>query len=255
MSANESVLQVVNEQDAHNFEGSRRSLGHMAALPEDVAKLYTIHHEAALPMLTPGPAPYAFGLYAACRKHLVLGAVSLFRLYSAQMARETRAAVEAAGIAYAIQTDPESFRVFKADDGRDEGARKNARRHFTSNRLFPSQVPKLESLKTFYDLNSNLSHTNWLTFVRQVDTTATPGQFGYSYQDLKKDRLPRDLPKFLVWLCMAHVAILLAADDVFANLAVDAGPFQSEREYVFEKLRRFDAQHKAQFPSEAQADL
>jgi hypothetical protein len=54
---------------------------------------------------------------------------------------------------------------------------------------------------------------------------------------------------------MAHVAILLAADDVFANLAVDVGPFQSERKYVFEKLMRFDAQHKAQFPSEAQAGL
>ena len=54
---------------------------------------------------------------------------------------------------------------------------------------------------------------------------------------------------------MAHVAILLAADDVFANLAVDVGPFQSERKYVFEKLTRFNAQHKAQFPSEAHADL
>jgi hypothetical protein len=37
---------------------------------------------------------------------------------------------------------------------------------------------------------------------------------------------------------------------VFGTRAVDLEPFQSERKYVFEKLMRYDAQHKAQFPPE-----
>jgi hypothetical protein len=249
MSENESALQVINEHDAHNFEGSRQFLGHMADLPEDVAKLYTIHREAILPGVTAGPVGYAFGLYTACRKHLVLGSVSLFRLYSAQTFRETRAAIEAAGLAYAIQTDPESHRIFKADDGRDKEARKTARKYFTSSRLFPPDVPKLASLKILYDLNSTFSHTNWLTFIRHVDENATPGQFEFLYQDIKNHRLPRDLPRFLIGLCYAHVAILTAADVVFPFAHLEG--FKKERMYVFEKLQRFDAQHKAQFPSEA----
>lgn len=138
MLSNNSAIATVNTMDVVNFDGISRQLGSAALLPDDVEKLYVMHYEAITPHLTTTEARTAGALFVLCRKHLVLGTLSLFRLYSAQTFRETRAAVEAAGIAHAIQTDPNSFKVLSEDDG-SEQARKLAEPH--SARSFYSRRP------------------------------------------------------------------------------------------------------------------
>jgi hypothetical protein len=254
MDTKKSPLRDLNDTDAYNFDLALRFFGTVTMLPEDVANLYLIHQDALSKAHLVESAQYAGGLYAACRKHLLLGTVALFRLYSAQMFRETRAAVEAAGLARAIQTDPENLRIFKANDGRNSAARKEARSTFTSSTLFPDTIPTFKSLKVFYADASELSHSTFLTFVRHLGETDQPGQFRFSCQDLvDKERVPRDLPTFLFWLCLAHIAILTAADAVFAEVPADFEFFKSERNVVFERVRRFDAQHKAAFPPEVES--
>lgn len=238
----DSVIATVNGFDAHNFDQVKEYLKYSALLPDDVANLYRMHHEAISPLLSASPARNAGALFVLCQKHLVLGTTSLFRLYSAQMFRETRAAVEAAGIAHAIQTDAKNFEVFSQDDG-SEDARKLARRTFTSRALYPDSIPQLALLSDFYDTASRLSHTSGITFIRHLSDGKTVGQMKFAYQDIQMENMNRDLPKQLFWLCQAHLAILMAADVVFAGLDVDLSKFTQERKDVFERLQRFNAAH------------
>ncbi|NDJ12303.1 MAG: hypothetical protein EBY17_14085 [Acidobacteriia bacterium] len=238
----DSVIATVNAFDAHNFDQLKEHLNSSALLPDDVVNLYTIHHEAISPLLNTSRARNAAALFVLCQKHLVLGTISLFRLYSAQMFRETRAAVEAAGIAHLIQTDAKSFEVFSQDDG-SEAARKLARKTFTSRALYPSSIPQLALLSDFYDTASMLSHTSGITFVRHLSAGQTVGQMKFGYQDIQRENISRELPKQMFWLCNAHLAILMAADVVFAGLDVDLSKFRQKRKDIFERVQRFNAAH------------
>jgi hypothetical protein len=184
----------------------------------------------------------ATGLYALCLKHLVVGVTSLFRLYSASAWRETRAAVEAAGMAHAIQTNASHFKVFSEDDG-SEPTRKLARTTFRSDVIFPKDIPVLKVLKDFYDVASQLSHTNSITFVQHLNNNATPGQQEFAFQDIPRDTIAGQLPKLLFWTCRAHLAILTASDVVFDGLPADLESFNRERTCVFERLDRFNEKH------------
>src|ERR1019366_3504598 len=238
-----SIVTTVNDYDIHNFDQAKQYLKYAALLPDDVANLYTKHYQAISPHLTTSAARNAGALFVLCQKHLVLGTTALFRLYSAQMFRETRAAVEGAGIAHAIQTDAKSFKVFTEDDGSEE-ARKLARNTFAPRLLFPKATTELALLGDFYDTASRLSHTSGLTFVRHLSSSPTVGQMKFSYQDMQMQNMERELPKNVFWLCQAHLAILVAADVVFASTAgADLAKFKQERRDVFERLMRFNAAH------------
>jgi hypothetical protein len=237
-----SIVTTVNDYDIHNFDQAKQYLKYAALLPDDVANLYTMHYQAISPHLVTSAARNAGALFVLCQKHLVLGTTSLFRLYSAQMFRETRAAVEAAGIAHAIQTDSTAFKVFSEDDG-SEAARRLARKTFAPRSLFPATVPQLALLSDFYDTASRLSHTSGLTFVRHLIESPTVGQMKFAYQDVQLENMNRDLPKQLFWLCQAHLGILLAADVVFKGLHADPTRFSQERKDVFERLNRFNISH------------
>jgi hypothetical protein len=239
-----SIFTIVREYDAENYQQVVGFLDYAALLPDDLAKLYEIHRQAITPHLTTSPARVAAGLYVLCLKHLVLGVTSLFRLYSAPAWRETRAAVEAAGIAHAIQTAPAHFKVFSEDDG-SERARRLARNTFKSDVIFPQDVPVLRALKVFYDVASQLSHTNSITFIQHINSTGTAGQQQFAFQDIPREAMASRLPKLVFWTCQAHLAILTAADQVFSGLPADLDAFKKERAYIFGKLSRFNEKHNS----------
>jgi len=240
MLGKNSAIGHANDIDNANFDSITRDLGAMALLPDDVEKLYTQHHDTIGQHLTTVAARTAGALFVLCRKHLVLGASALFRLYSAQMYRESRAAVEAAGIARLIQIDPEALRVFGSDDG-SEAARKLARGTFAPKRLFPDSVPEVHVLSEFYDTASRLSHTSGLTFVRHLSQPSTTGDIAFAYQDILADNINRELPIHVLWLCQAHMLILVAADNIFTDVKADLENFKLERAAVFQRLVRFNA--------------
>lgn len=142
----ESLIKSLFETDEQNRKNVYKRLGQVVRLPDDVAELYELHRVAIAPQLQDAAAEIAAVLYAACRKHLALGITSLLRCYSSQAFRETRAAIEAVGIADTIRRDEESFRVFRQD--RDEASRKVARKQFRPANIF---VAKLKRLHKCYD--------------------------------------------------------------------------------------------------------
>ncbi|HTU44860.1 MAG TPA: hypothetical protein VMF91_07350 [Bryobacteraceae bacterium] len=244
MSSKKSPIDAINEFDNFNFEQIKKGLGAATLLPDDVLNLYEMHAGAVAPYLATAPKSqrYSGALYFVCRKHLALGATALFRVYSAQTFRETRAAVEAAGIAYAIRDDPEKFKIFAEDDG-TEPRRRAARNAFKSHVIFPKTIPKLALLKEFYDTASELSHTNLTSFLRHLSRD-NPKPHRFSYQDFQPKDINRDLPKTLFWLCDAHLAILMAADLVFPDIPEGhIAAFKKERQYVFERVHRFHEAH------------
>ena len=137
-----SEIKTNNEVDIRNFNAVYSALGAAAILPDDVAALYKMHYSAIERRLPDLASEIAGALYVGCHKHLILGVTALFRRYSAQAFRETRAAIEAAGIARAIRVDPENFHVFMEDEGTGK-SRKTARERFTSRLLFPAEISQL----------------------------------------------------------------------------------------------------------------
>ena len=229
-------IQAQFEADEQNCKAVYASVGAAGTLPDEVVSLYERQYASIARELPNYAAEVAAGLYVACRKHLVLGIASLFRRYSAQAFRETRAAVEAAGIAGAIRRDEESFRIFRED--RDEASRKAARKRFKPATLFVGEMTRLQ---TYYDKASELSHTNRRTFGPHVDF----GEKTFSYQDLRDQDIPRLAINYLIWICAAHLTILEMADFVFPDARGDlATRFRAERQYLGEKICRFDLQNR-----------
>lgn len=222
--------------DEQNRKSVSASLGAVIALPDDVAGLYEMHHNTIANQLPDAPAEVAAALYASCRKHLVLGIAALLRCYASQAFRETRAAVEAAGMAGAIRREPENFRIFSED--RDEESRKRARKRFSSGNLF---VDELTRLKKYYDKSSELSHTNRRTFLPHISRSDRT----FSYQDLRQQDIPKLATNYLLWICATHLTILEVADAVFSE--VQGGlvmKFRQERRDLGERLSRFDLQNQ-----------
>jgi hypothetical protein len=76
---------------------------------------------------------------------------------------------------------------------------------------------------------------------------ANTGQMDLSYQDIRKENLSRDLPQHIIWLCLAHIAVLVSADLTFSGLGADMESFQREWILAFERMNRFKAAHQRQF--------
>jgi hypothetical protein len=238
-----SAISALNELDKVNFDGISKGLGALALLPDDVEKLYVQHYAAISEHLVAVEARSAGALFVLCRKHLALGTTSLFRLYSAQMYRESRSAVEAAGIARLIQADPVAWEVFRDDDG-SEAARKKARKTFSPGVLFPKDNTQMQLLSDFYDTASRLSHTSGLTFVRHLSQATPSGGVSFSYQDIVATKVALELPMHVLTLCQTHLTILIAADIIFPDVKADLEPFRKERAVVFQRMLRFYTAHK-----------
>jgi hypothetical protein len=236
-----SELAIVEGMDRDNFSGISRECAEAVRFADGVHGLYVMHSDAIDPYLVTVQHKAAAALFIVCRKHLVLGALSLMRLYSAQMYRESRAAVEAAGVARLIVNDMAAFRIFSSDDGTPAAAKK-ARETFKTKILFPQTVPILKTLYDHYDLASRLSHTSGLTFLRHIVTNPEPGSALFTYQDIHKDHLKRDVVQHFLWLCMAHLSILISADDTFGSVKARLEEFRRGRAALFSRLAQFRAQ-------------
>lgn len=96
-----SPIQTLYEYDHANYLEVTRCLPGQSRLLDDLANLYQTLHGVLDPALAMSGknARVAGVLYVQCFQHLVLASLALLRLYSKQAARETRAAVEAIGIA------------------------------------------------------------------------------------------------------------------------------------------------------------
>jgi len=229
------------DRDEQNRESVYKRIGAAALIPDDLSDLYAMHHNAIAGQLPDYPARVAGALYVACRKHLVFGMTALFRRSSSQAFHETRLAIESAGLANAIRIDPESFRVFRED--RDPAARKAAQRRFKSAALFVGP-PELVRLRTLYNRASDRSHTNRLTFASHVDLARAT----FSFNDLREQDIPKLATNYLLWICAAHRHILEAADVVFPEARGDlVSQFQKNRQYLGEKIYRFNQQNKGQY--------
>jgi hypothetical protein len=250
----DSRIVQVNSHDANNFEAAKRQLGYATLLPDDVLKLYELQENLFDSARSPGPAQMASGLYTLCSKHLILGTLALLRLHSGQACRETRAAVESAGIAYVIQKNPEMYEIFLNDDGSDEAARKRARNAFKTSVIFPANEPLIHQLLPFYDEASHLSHTNHMTFLQHVSSRKAGSQkVTFNYQDISPDSVQSMLPTMLFWLCLAHLFILQATNVVFKGLRKpDVDRFNKECRLVCDRIRRFN---QKQLQTEAGSDL
>lgn len=114
----DSPILKLREQNQHNFDRINQGLGPIVRLPDDLSRLYE-HYQALLNRSVVGKSVSiraAATLYVLCHKHLALATSSLFELHAGQTFRETRAAVEAAAMAYAITTDELKFEIFAKND-------------------------------------------------------------------------------------------------------------------------------------------
>lgn len=235
----------LNVQDLHNYSESKKLLGPSSALADDLLKAYAIHDKALTPALrTRAQKIAAVLMHGLCQTHLVVGATCLFRLHTASAFRETRAALEVAGIAYAIQHNPGSLEIFLADEGEDANARRAAQKTFKPENIFPYSHPLLKVLGNSYKLASQLSHTNSLTLRRHFGEQK-PDRVMFHHQDVDPKEAPVHLPKLFFWLCMSHLSILSLLDTVFDDAHYDLTAFRREREYVLDKFCRFNSGHTA----------
>ncbi len=236
-----SAIDVLNDQDLHNYAEVRRNFRHETCLADDVLIAYNLCAEALQPHLQTQADRIASALLVGiCRNHLVLGATALFRIHAAQMFRETRSAVESAGIAYVVRRDSAMLQIFLEDDGRPI-QREAAKKAFRRGKIFPQTEPVLAVLGDEYDLASYRAHTNILSFVSHLAKTRMPGLTQVSIQDIAKGHIPQFVPLHIFWLAHAHIAILLSALATFPDLpsAPEVTKFKKELEYVNSKIARF----------------
>jgi hypothetical protein len=219
------------ETDEKNRTVVYKRVGAAVNLPDDVAELYEVQRIAMATQLPDAAAEIAAALFVTCRKHLILGMTALFRCFSSQAFRETRGAIEAAGIAGLIRQSEEAFRLFREDN--DAVSRKAARKYFTSGNMF---VGELAGLKKLYDDASERSHTNRRSLVRNIRLP----QAGFSFQDIRNEDIPHLFKNHLIWICGAHIKILEAADTVFPEGKGELiDKFLKERQRIGEKIWRF----------------
>ncbi|MFZ0589610.1 MAG: hypothetical protein WAM39_03955 [Bryobacteraceae bacterium] len=248
MAQRTSPLDELRAQDEHNYKEIRKAFENETLIADDVVRAYDLYRKAVEPHLANERMRVASAIVGGiCGQHLIRGALSLFRLHSAQMFRETRSAVEAAGIAHAIQHDEKKLQIFLQDEGRPEQRRK-ARSTFRPRIIFPDDQPLLKILNDHYEVASLRSHTNVLNFVLHLSKSDEPGRLHIHAQDIPRKRLPQDFPLLLFWLCQAHVSILCCVEIIFPGLpsTKQMSDFFHEHRYIFEKVQRFNQNHQSQ---------
>ena len=236
MSPSTAGFPPINEvfaADENNRRQVAESMGDsVLALPKDVAGLYHQHYEAVRHSFSNKPATFAGLLYVSCCQSLTMAVMSLLRRYSSQAFRETRVAVETAGIAHEITKNDESFEVFLADRG-DIQCRRVARNRFQAKTLFRDGAAALTAA---YYKASELSHQNRRSLITHVNSTAGM----YTFQDLPDHAIPLVATNHLLCICFTHMTILQVADSVFPDIENEALlAFRKERQFVGERLARF----------------
>jgi hypothetical protein len=235
-----STVRQIHEMDNKNFEKTAEHLEYAALLPDDLHGEYNrlrLFIEDKLRTARPQDR-LASMLYAFCQKHLVVATTSLLRGYLSSSARETRAALETAGIAHYILKDGEAYSIFLEYSDGKKGEKAYRNKFGASNILSPDD-PDVKDLRRQYDVASTLSHLNPRTVIQHLSPTGRPDQYAVCTQDLR----PEELGTVLMWTCQVHWKILHLGQSTFKNLA-DFTEFKLKLNQVGERIIRFGKQQQ-----------
>ena len=240
-----SPLDELRQTDENNYALWRKTYENECRIIDDLVACYDTYSKALRSLaISPSQELARAIICGVCRKHLVLGAVALLRRHGAMMHRETRSAVEAAGIAHAIQGSREMLEIFLEDDTKSDHQKlkkKTAKYIFKPETIFPHDIPCLKKLDEFYRTASARSHNNVTSFALSV-AKGIKGKTYIATQDIHSER---HFLVYCLWLCFAHIAILETGDIIFPN-SPDLYKFKCDRQYIAQKVVRFQQKHKAQ---------
>jgi hypothetical protein len=127
-----------------------------------------------------------------------------------------------------------------ADREHDKKARRMFRNLTASDKLFPEDAPdSVQRMKVHYAHASQKAHTNRMNFLRNVAYSAAQRTSEMNLRDFtQRDLIPK-LPIELGWMCLMHLAILLASKDIFGELGADFVPFINLQNEVQDILGKF----------------
>ena len=173
-------LSFIKDHDEQNYRLVREGIGDAAYFPDAVLGIYAGQHELLVQHLQSNQEKHAGALlFGLCVKHLVTGANNLFRGQAGVMYRETRGAVETAGLAYRVLNDTKAFEVYLADHEHDKTARQAFREQTRSKQLFPNTAPAIvQKLGEHYNHASQKAHTNRMNFLRNIGYSKERGTRG-----------------------------------------------------------------------------
>lgn len=235
-------LSVINDHDEQNYRLVREGIGDAAYFPDAVLGIYAGQHELLAQHLKSNQEKHAGALlFGLCVKHLVTGANNLFRGQAGVMYRETRGAVETAGLAYRVLNDTKTFEVYLADQEHDKKARQAFKDQTRSKQLFPDTAPDIvQKLGEHYNHASQKAHTNRMNFLRNIAYSKERGTSEMSLNDFTPQNLIPMLPLELFWMCHVHLDILLTSClAIFRHVPVNFGEIINTQNEIQERLGAF----------------
>ncbi len=239
-------ISAINDNDEKNYKLVREGIGDAAYFPDAVLGVYAGQHELLVRLLQTDQEKHAGALlFGLCIKHLVTGANNLFRGHAGVMYRETRGAIEAAGLAHRLLNDKRTFDTYLADQEYDEVARQAFKDQTRRNQLFPQNAPKIiQKLGEHYDYASKKAHTNRMNFLRNVAYSEAKGLSEMNLRDFAQENIIPKLPLELGWMCGVHLDILLASCLViFKHPSVDFSEIIDIQNEVWKRLAAFLVQY------------
>lgn len=255
--AEHSALNELRSMDERNVSALLQNFSNECRIIDDLAACYVLYSQILEPLVQTDSQRLAQGFICGiCRKHLLLGSLSLLRRHAAMMYRETRSALEAAGISHAIQLDPEKLKVLLEDEplaSREQERllkqqkRKLSKHIFKPEHIFPDEIPQMKDLDDRYRTASALGHTNMGSFVVHLAKNASGGAT-ITTQDIQDANVRSDFLRHFNWMLISHIKILELGDLIFpAAQALDV--FKKERQYIVEKMARFYFKNEENPPS------
>jgi hypothetical protein len=238
-------IEGLHSSDEANYCAISAAFREERALINELASVYDSCVEALRPALKDDAHFVAFNFICGLgRKHLLLGAMSLFRAHSMQMFRETRAAMEAAGMAFCAMKHKDMLKILLDDVGTPE-TREAVMKTFTQKRIFRKEKRVFRRLDNDYDYCSWRTHTNMAGFASHL-TKEGGNRFNITTQDIQTEQAGTSIPLFLISLCLSHFHILTSVDETFDHLPVTDAleAFMVARETFEAKLMQIILKHR-----------
>ena len=160
------------------------------------------------------------------------------------MFRETRAAVEAAGLAFCTMKHKDMLQILLADVGTPE-TREAVKKPFTQKRIFPKDKRVFRRLGNDYDYCSCRAHSNMAGLASHL-TKEGGNRFNIVTQDIQTEQAVTLIPLFLISLWFSHLHILTSVDESFEHLPVthELEAFMVARETCEAKLMHVVMKHR-----------
>lgn len=242
-------LDSLRQADEANFTFLANRFSNEIRIIEDLSVCYDKLAEGFSGDYIRSPAQDIAGLIVCghCGSRLIVATACLMRRYASSMYRETRSAIEGAGISHAIQESREMLDIYMEDE-KYKGQRKKAPRHvFKPETIFPNNIPALKQLGDEYNLASARGHMNITTVAFHLARSQKPAHTRMNAQDIQDNHLDHHFILHLLWLGFAHLDIFNVVDLIFPDHPLSA-EIKRERDYIGGKLARFNQKHKIRRP-------